>query len=146
MLKQMSHWLQGTVAGTLLAIEGLGQHARRRGLANSAGTGEQIGVADSIGGNRLLEGLGNVLLADQFVKCLGAVAASNDRVTGTPLRKQQAEFSVSDIPLSADIELRYSLGTGPPHKGTHAYGWLCFHPDQVRMVPIAGAPYQGRTD
>ena len=49
MLRQMSHWLQGTVRA-LFAVERLGQDAGGGGLADATGAGEQVGVADAVGG------------------------------------------------------------------------------------------------
>ena len=63
-----------------LAVERLGQNAGGRGLADAAGTGEQIGVADAIAGDRLLQRPGDVLLADQLVERLRPIAASDDDV------------------------------------------------------------------
>ena len=80
MLWQMSHWLQGVGVGPLLAVQRLGQDSRGRGLAHSAGAGEQIGMADAVGGNRVRQRLGDVLLADQFVEGLRPVAPGNDDV------------------------------------------------------------------
>ena len=80
MLWQMSHWLQGTGRGAFFAVQGLGQDAGGGGLAHAAGAGEQIGVADAIGRDGVRQGLGDVLLADQFGEGLRPVAAGDDDV------------------------------------------------------------------
>ena len=64
----------------VLAVERLGQDAGGRGLADAAGTGEQIGVADAVAGDGLLQRPGDVLLADQLVERLRPIAASDDGV------------------------------------------------------------------
>ena len=80
MLWQMSHWLQGVGVGPELAIEGLGQDARRRRLADAAGAGEQIGVPDAVGGDGVGQGPGDVLLADQLVEGLRPIAPGHDDI------------------------------------------------------------------
>ena len=62
------------------AVERLGQDAGGRRLADAAGAGEQIGVADAVAGDGLLQRLGDVLLADQLVERLRPVAAGDDDV------------------------------------------------------------------
>ena len=64
----------------MLAVQRLGQDSGGRGLAHAAGAGEQIGVADAIGGDRVRQGLGDVLLADQLVEGLRPIAAGDDDV------------------------------------------------------------------
>ena len=66
-------------------IQRLGENPRRRSLADAASTGEQIGVADAIGVDRVDQRLGHLLLADQVAKRLGAITARHDHV-GFPRR------------------------------------------------------------
>ena len=52
----------------------LGENPRCRGLAHAARSGEQKRMGHAIGGDRVLEGLRNGFLPDQFVEVLAAVA------------------------------------------------------------------------
>src|SRR5262249_25840792 len=63
-----------------LAVRGLGEDAGHRCLAGATGAAEEVGVGDSAGSDRLLERLGNVVLADDLVEGGGAIAASQDGV------------------------------------------------------------------
>ena len=80
MLWQMSHSLHGVGRRALLAVQRLGQDAGGRGLADAAGAGEQIRMADAIGRNRVRQRLGDVLLADQFGERLRPIAPGDDDV------------------------------------------------------------------
>ena len=80
MLWQMSHSLHGTRRGALFAIQRLGQDSGGRGLAHAAGAGEEIGMADAIGRDRVRQRLGDVFLADQFVERLRPIAPGDDDV------------------------------------------------------------------
>ena len=51
-----------------LAVEGLGDDSRQRGLAHSAGAGQQIGMMQSILRKRIADGTNHMLLADQLGK------------------------------------------------------------------------------
>ena len=64
----------------LHAVERLGQDAGGRRLADAAGAGEQVGVADAIAGDGVLQRPGDVLLADELVERLRPIAASDDGV------------------------------------------------------------------
>ena len=86
--RQTSHSLHGVGVGPLHAVERLGQNAGRRRLADAAGTGEQIGVPDAVAGDRLLQRPGDVLLADQLVKRLRPIAASDDDVSAVGLARR----------------------------------------------------------
>ena len=59
----------------LLAVQAAGQDAGAGGLAAAARPAEQVGVVDALVGQRLLERLGDVALADDVGERLGAVAA-----------------------------------------------------------------------
>ena len=76
----MSHSPQGVGVGPRYAVEGLGQNAGRRGLADAAGAGEQVGVPDAVAGDGPLQGLGDVLLADQLVERLRPIAPGDDDI------------------------------------------------------------------
>ncbi len=52
--------------GALLTVERAGQDARRRRLAAAAGPGEEIGMVEAAGAQRLRQRLGDVLLADDL--------------------------------------------------------------------------------
>ncbi len=58
----------------VLAVEGAGKDARARGLAAAARAGEQVRVVDAVVGQRPLERLGDVLLADDVAERVGTVA------------------------------------------------------------------------
>jgi len=55
---------------TVLAVERLGEQARRRGLADAAQAGEQVGVGDLAGGEGVLERADDDVLADQVFEPL----------------------------------------------------------------------------
>ena len=57
------------------AVDGLRQQARQRGLARATRTREQIRVTDAVRGNRVAQGLHDMLLADNFGPALRAVFA-----------------------------------------------------------------------
>ncbi len=59
----------------LLAVEGSGQDAGAGRLAAAARTAEQIGVVDPIGGKGVAQGLGDVVLTDDFGESLRSVTA-----------------------------------------------------------------------
>ncbi len=71
MARQISLSLSGFGGRTVGSVEGLGENPRRRSLADAASTGEQIGVADAIGVDRVDQRLRHLLLPDQIVKGLG---------------------------------------------------------------------------
>ena len=50
----------------LLAIEGLGEHARERGLAHTASTGEQIGMVEAVAIEGVDQGLQDMALAEHL--------------------------------------------------------------------------------
>ena len=54
------------------AIEALGEDARDGGLAHAAGAGEEEGVMDAVGGERVGERLQHMLLAGELLEALGA--------------------------------------------------------------------------
>ena len=74
------------------AVQGLGEDPRRRRLADAAGTGEQIGVADAIGGDRVGQRLGDVLLADQFLERLRPIAPGDDDVLAGRFGSRSSRF------------------------------------------------------
>ena len=64
--------IAGRVRGSLLAVERLGQNARRRGLAHPARPAEEVGVVHPILRNGVLERAGNMALTHHLFKMLGA--------------------------------------------------------------------------
>ena len=72
----------GTV-GRPLAVQGLGQDASRRGLADSSRTGEEKGVREAPGLDRVGERSGDVLLPDDVFEALGA-PAPGENLIGQP--------------------------------------------------------------
>ena len=60
--------------GALLAVHAARHDARTRRLAAAARAGEEVGVVDPVARERRLEGLGHVVLTDDLVEGLGAVA------------------------------------------------------------------------
>jgi hypothetical protein len=58
-----------------LAIERLGQYARDRSFANTAGACKQIGVVETLGGERVSKSLHHVFLPHHFGKGFGTVFA-----------------------------------------------------------------------
>ena len=60
---------------SLFAIERAGEDAGARGLAAAARSGEQIGVVDPVGGEGVAQGLGDVILTDDFGEGFGSVSA-----------------------------------------------------------------------
>ena len=75
------------------AIQGLGQDARRRGLADPTGTHKEIGLRKSAPLDRILEGASDVLLTDHLLELLRTVFSGKDAVAHRrknlpmPLRK-----------------------------------------------------------
>ncbi len=64
----------------MLAIERFGQDSGGRGFAHAPRPGEQIRVADPIGGDRVAQRLGDVFLADQFPEDLRPIPPGHDDV------------------------------------------------------------------
>src|SRR5690606_20311025 len=64
---------RGPVLAPVLAVQGLGQDARRGGLAGAARAGEQIGMGDAAFRDLPGECGGDMTLTDDFVEGLGAV-------------------------------------------------------------------------
>ena len=56
----------GACADSGLAIQRLGKDARQRGLTNSAGPGEQIGMVQPVMVKRITQGAHHVLLPHHF--------------------------------------------------------------------------------
>ena len=78
-------------ADAFLAIEAAGQDAGDGGLANTPGTGEQIGVVQAILIERVHQRPGNVFLAHQFIEGARAILAGKNLVThGTPAKRMRA--------------------------------------------------------
>jgi len=63
-----------------VAVQGLGQDARRRGLAASARAGKKESVRDPAALERVQEGAGHVFLADQLMEILGTPLAGKNLV------------------------------------------------------------------
>ena len=70
-------------ARTRLAVQRAGQDAGRGGLATAARTGEQVGVVDPVVGQRPLQRLGDVLLADDVGEGV-RVGSAGTAPTGLP--------------------------------------------------------------
>ena len=80
----------GRRRGALFAIQRLGEDAGGGRLAHAPRPGEQIGVAYAVAGDRVLQRLGDVLLADQLRETLRAIPPRR------PLRKNAAPRKGSD--------------------------------------------------
>ena len=65
----------GGVGGEALAVQAARQDAGRCGLAAAARTGEEVGVSDAVATQRSHERGGHVVLADDVLEGVGAVAA-----------------------------------------------------------------------
>ena len=74
-LAALGAFIAGFRAGRVLAVEGLGEDARDGGLADPAGAGEQIGVVQAAGGQRVGQGTHHVLLADEGLEAARAPLA-----------------------------------------------------------------------
>lgn len=61
--------------GALGTVEAARENTGRRGLAATAGTGEQIGVIDPVLAQGSHEGLGHMFLTDDILEGLRAIAA-----------------------------------------------------------------------
>ena len=61
-------------------VEGLGQDARHRGLADAARAGEQVGVVQPLLRQRVGQGLHHVLLAHHFGEISRAVFARQHQI------------------------------------------------------------------
>jgi hypothetical protein len=73
--------------GALLAVQRLGEDARDRGLADAARAGEQEGMVDPAGLQRVGQRAHDVLLPDQFGETLGTpLAGGIVACTRVPLR------------------------------------------------------------
>ena len=82
----------------LLAVERAGQDAGAAGLAAAAGAGEQVGVVEPAGAQRLAERLGDVLLADDLgerARPVFAVERQRHVALLPPLREAADEPSVA---------------------------------------------------
>ena len=64
------------------AVEGLGEDAGGRGLADAARAGEEVGVGDAVAFQGVREGLGGGFLADEVGEGLRTVASGEDGVAG----------------------------------------------------------------
>ena len=63
-----------------LAVERLGEHPRHRRLADAAGAGEEIGMSDAAGDDRLLQRFDDDVLTDEIFEPLRPITASEDGV------------------------------------------------------------------
>ena len=68
-----------------LAIERFGQHPRDGGLAHAARTGEQIGVVQTLGGQRIGQRLYDVLLPHHLREGFWAIFTSKHEVRHKPI-------------------------------------------------------------
>jgi len=64
----------------LFTVETTRENARHCGLAGAALAGKNVAVSDPVLGNRIFKSGLDVLLADQLVKCLRPVLASDDLI------------------------------------------------------------------
>jgi hypothetical protein len=64
--------------GSFLAIEGFGQDPGHRGFAHAPRTGKQISMGHSLGGDGILQRLGNRPLPDDLFKILGPPLSGQD--------------------------------------------------------------------
>ena len=74
--------ISGDAASTVhaLAIERFGEHARHRGFAHATCTREQIRVVQTLGGQRIGQGLHDVLLPHHLGEGFGAIFAGKHEV------------------------------------------------------------------
>ena len=81
------------------AVQGLGQDPGGGGLAHAPGPGEQVGMADAVRGDRVGQCLGDVLLADQLLEGLRAIAPGDDdvlpRLRGLGRRRARREAAAT---------------------------------------------------
>src|SRR5690606_32913940 len=107
---------RGPVLAPVLAVQGLGQDARRGGLAGAARAGEQVGMGDAAFGDLPGERGGDVTLADDFVEGLGPV-----------LPVERLVFhAASTVPPDGDELHRASPDRPPP-----AEGWRKARPSRI---------------
>jgi len=62
------------------AVQRLGEDAGRRCFADAASAGEEIGVANTVGGDGIGEGLRDLVLADELTEILRAIPARYDHI------------------------------------------------------------------
>ena len=67
--------------GHVRAVEGLGEDARRRGLAGASRAAEQVGVRDAVLPNGVAKGPHHMVLPEHLVEPLGAIPAIQRLVT-----------------------------------------------------------------
>ena len=72
--------LAGLSVGPLHAVQALGEDPGHRGLADAAGPAEQVGLGEPVQPDRVPQGLDDVVLADDVLEPLRAVAPGDDRV------------------------------------------------------------------
>ncbi len=76
----------GLGRGAFLAVQGPGQDAGHRGLADAARAAEEVGVGDAVLLDGALQGARDGLLADDLVKGRRAITTGQDRIChGSPL-------------------------------------------------------------
>ena len=134
MLRQMSHWLQGVGVGPVLAVQRLGQDPGGRGLAHAAGAGEQIGVADAVGGDRVRTAPGR--------RAPGRSARRTSAADSAGRRRHSSGQARGGIRLRHGQSIADSLWPVPDEKptapGTDCLWLLRFRPDQVHRAPLRG--------
>ena len=93
----------GITIHRLLAVDSLGQDLGAGGLAGAPGSRKQICVGGPPLGHLLLQGLGNMRLADDVGKYLGTPFTIQRLVHGTPPQK--------DTVLRKQLRIRHPRGT-----------------------------------
>ena len=77
-----SHSPHGVSVGPSTQLSELREDLRQRGLAGAARADEEVGVVDAVALDRVGKGAHHVLLADDLIEGLGAVAAVEGRLAG----------------------------------------------------------------
>ena len=131
------------------AVERAGEDLRQRGLAGATRADEQVGVVDAVALDRVREGAHHVLLADDLVEGLRAVAAVERRLAGhrsessarvePAIRRCATSHFPTLAPMSAKIERSDLLitATGSPSSSAR---WPSCTGGSAAEEPRAGSP------
>ena len=139
-------------SGRRSQLSALARIRARRGLADAAGTGEQVGVPDAIGFDRVLQRLGDMLLADQLVKAAGTVATGNDRALLSEASWLSGDSDINSVVREVDgngqpkPQASFLLAGGDPHTKLHRLWLLQLRPDQVHDSQSQGPPPASKID
>ena len=124
----------------LLAVERARQDAGAGGLAAAAGPGEQVGVVDLVGGQRMTQRIGHVLLPDHLGEGLRPVAA---------VKSEGGVHALNSIDPSRHGHPRPDLPdpappAGPVRCGRRQIwpGWLAARCRRRRRPPCGGPPWR----